>query len=267
MNNHSLLRNEFMENRILKSISIIDMHAHMGSFYGTYLPKASLKKMIEVMEKQNIETIVTSPHSSLFDPVAGNSELEEAMKEYPDRIKGYFTFNPNYADVIEKQMEIVLKIKGYVGFKFLPEYHMYPLDGEAYSKVLEFADENKLIVLSHTWGGSRYNSTRQVKNIVEKYKNLIFIMGHSAPGECSQAIELAKEYENVYLDLCDTHRLNGMIDKMVEAAGAGKVLFGTDMPWYDPNYCLGGILFSKMNDYDKCKIIYDNAHKLLQKFI
>ena len=71
--------------------------------------------------------------------------------------------------------------------------------------------------------------------------------------------------KNAYLDLCDIHRHNGIIDRMVAGAGADKVYFGTDIPSYDPNYCLGSILFSAISDQEKYQIIYGNARKILSE--
>jgi predicted TIM-barrel fold metal-dependent hydrolase len=146
----------------------------------------------------------------------------------------------------------------------LPNYHNYSLDGAGYTEALEFADKHSLIVLCHTWGGKPHNSTKEVANILARYKNLRFIMGHSAPGEADEAISLAAKHDNAYLDLCDIHRHGGMVEKMVNRAGADKVLFGTDMPWYDPNYCIGSVLCAKITDADKEKIFYRNAENLLK---
>lgn len=265
MINPSKYAQEFLQNGVLKSVSIIDVHAHMGTVYGTSLSIASADEMIQTMDRENIEMIFCAPHSALFDPGVGNSELELAMDKYPDRIKGYFSFNPNYSQEVLPNIDRVLEHSGYIGFKFLPEYHHYSLVDDGYVKVLEFANYHKLVLLVHTWGGSAYNSTKQVAQILEKYPNIILIMGHSAPGECDLAIDLAKNYEHAYLDLCDIHRHNGIIDKMVDGAGADKVLFGTDIPWYDPNYCLGSILYSAISDDEKYKIICGNARRILSE--
>lgn len=265
MINPSHYAQEFIQNGVLKSLPIIDVHAHMGAVYGTSLSIASADEMVRTMDRENIEMIFCAPHSSLFDPGTGNSELELAMTKYPDRIKGYFSFNPNYSEELLPGINQVLKHSGYIGFKFLPEYHHYSLVDSGYAKVLELANDHQLVLLVHTWGGSAYNSTKQVEQVLKKYPNITLIMGHSAPGECDLAIGLARDYENAYLDLCDIHRHNGIIDRMVAGAGADKVLFGTDIPWYDPNYCLGGILFSAISDQDKYKIIYGNARRILNE--
>ena len=95
MKNPSQIAEEYIKNRKMP-FPIIDSHAHMGPNYGTYMSKCSTDEMIELMDKENIEMIFCAPHSALFDPGAQNRELEEAMKKYPQRIRGFFTFNPNY---------------------------------------------------------------------------------------------------------------------------------------------------------------------------
>ena len=90
-------------------------------------------------------------------------------------------------------------------------------------------------------------------------------MGHSAPGEAEAAIRLAKDYENAYLDLCDIHRNNGIIERMVSAVGSEKVFYGTDMPWYDPAYAVGSVVFSHIAEQDMENILYRNAKNMINQ--
>ncbi|BBI32885.1 metal-dependent hydrolase [Cohnella abietis] len=263
MTNKSQLAREFVETGRLSSVSIIDMHTHMGAFYGTYLPEAKLETMIQTMERENIEWIISAPHSALFDPIGGNSEILGAMKQYPDKIYGYYVVNPHYDHDLERDLAEFDRVGGYVGFKVLPDYHKYPLTGEKFRRIYEFANERGLLLLSHTWGHSPYNPPQMIAELASEYTNINFLLGHSAPGETDYAIELAKTQPNVYLELCDTGRLNGMIGKMVREASSEKVLFGTDFPWYDPNYMLGSVLFSGIGDDDIRNIIHHNAVRLL----
>lgn len=265
MTNRSLLAREFAETGGLSSQPIIDAHTHMGPFYGTYLPEAHLDTMLQTMDRKNIEWIISAPHSALFDPIGGNSEIRGAMKQYPDRICGYYVVNPHYDHDLERDLEQFDRVGGYVGFKLLPDYHKYPLTGEKFRRIYEFADERGLLLLSHTWGHSPYNPPQMIGELASRYGNIQFLLGHSAPGETDYAIELAKRQPNVYLELCDTGRLNGMVEKMVRAASSEKVVFGTDFPWYDPHYMLGSVLFSGIGDDDIRNIIYHNAKRLVGK--
>lgn len=269
MKNRSTLAEEFMENGCLSSVPIIDTHTHMGGFYGSSLPRQELREMLGTMEQKNVEFIISAPNSALFDPIAGNQEIEEAMKSHPDKIRGYFVFNPNYPATLDQIERAFQENKGYVGFKILPDYHKTRLDSEGYKLLFQYADDHGLLVLSHTWGtamdGRSYSSIDAIRNVTERYRNLKFLMGHSAQGECDEAIKLAASQENVYLELTDTYRLNGMIEKMCGHAGSEKVLFGTDLPWYNPAYCLGCILFAHISDEEKKNIIRNNIVRLLTK--
>jgi len=266
MTNPSVLAKEFMQNGKLTSFSVIDAHTHMGRIDGTYVSKATCDEMIEVMDRENIGQIFCSPHSALHESTIMNAELEVAMKKYPDRVKGYYIFNPNYHERYLSHMDDILNIEGYIGMKFLPTYHKYPLDGENYREAFEFADKHSLVILMHTWGNNDpHNAPRHVEMVAKKYKNLKVIMGHSAPGELDEAIKVVNKYDNVYLDLCDIHRHSGIVDKMVENCGADKVVYGTDAPWYDFSYGIGSVLFSHISDDDKYKILCANAKKLSER--
>lgn len=266
MINPSKLAADFMKNRRMP-VPIIDSHAHMGANYGTYMSKATMDEMVEIMDKENIEMVFCAPHSALFDPSIQNAELEEAMAKYPDRYRGYYTFNPNYCEEFSKNMDRILTVKGYIGFKFLPTYHRYPLDGELYRPALEFADKHERLILIHTWGNNDpHNGPKHIEKAASEYPHAVFIMGHSAPGELDEALSIAKKHENVYLDICDIHRHSGIVDKMVNTIGADRILFGTDIPWYDPGYGIGSVLFSHINDADKYKILYENAKELASRY-
>ncbi len=265
MKNPSKLATEYMKIRRMP-FPIIDAHAHMGANYGTYLSKATMDEMVWLMDKENIEMVFCAPHSALFDPINKDKELELALRKYPNRFRGYYTFNPNYCEEYAENMDNVLTIPGYIGFKFLPTYHRYPIDGKCYRPALEFANKHKKVILIHTWGNNDpHNGPSHIEKAAAAYPDALFIMGHSAPGELDKAIEVAKKYPNVYLDLCDIHRHSGIVDKMVDAIGADRVLFGTDIPWYDPAYGIGSVLFARIDDETKYKILYQNAKKLAEK--
>jgi len=265
--NNSAYLAEFLQYGHLKSVKVIDTHTHMGGIYGCSLPVSDIDGCVKLMDEQNIESIWCSAHADLFN-INGdviNCETKAIIKKYPDRVKGYYAFNPNRKEAYLRGINEVLTNRNFIGLKFLPNYHNTALDGEGYAEALEFADKNGLIVLSHTWGDKPHNSMKEVGNVLKRYKNLIFIMGHSAPGDLDGAIDAARKYPNAYLDLCDIHRHSGIVEKMVKSVGGERVLFGTDLPWYDPNYCIGSVLCARITDSDREKIFYGNATRLLKR--
>ena len=260
--NPSKFWKEYVEAGKLESVYVIDTHTHMDDICDASTPIYKLDDCIKLMDRENIRSIWCAPHPDLFSAGRINERIERYMQAYPDRVKGYFSWNPNYYEEYTKNIEKVLKIDNYIGFKFLPVYHNASLSDDRYLPALEMAEKYNLIVLSHTWGNTGC-APSQVEPFLAKYKNLQFIFGHSAPNELDKAIELVKKYDNAYLDLCDIHRHSGIVDKMVQSVGSEKVLFGTDLPWYDPNYCIGSILCAKISDDAKENIFHKNAERML----
>ena len=114
------------------------------------------------------------------------------------------------------------------------------------------------------YDGNVYSTIDMIRSVVEKYPAMKFIMGHSVQGQCDEAIALAAENDNAFLELTDTYRINGLLEKMCAKAGSHKVLFGTDLPWYSPAYCLGCILFADITDEEKANIIRNNILRILE---
>ncbi len=254
---------EFESTGRLKSIKIIDTHTHMGAIAGVSSPICDMQSCLDYIGERGVTQIWCTPDADYHCPMNFNCEGLEYIKKYPGKVLAYYAFNPNYEQDYYDRLGMILEHDEYIGIKVLPEYHGNKLECKNYERALEFANEHKLIFLSHTWGKSPCNSPDNVAKVLPKYRNLQFIMGHSAPGELDKAIELVKTYDNVYLDICDIHRNSGIIEKMCREVGSEKVIFGTDMPWYDPSYAIGSVLYADITDTDRENIFYKNAERML----
>lgn len=260
--NISKLVREFMEKGKSESCRIIDMHGHLGPYQGIYFPNPSPKDMIRTMDRCGYRMIVSSSHAALID-TRENIKMLDVIRMYPDRFRAYWVVNPNYPDRIENEIEQFSRTEGFVGFKFLSDYHRYPLTGPRYEPALKYADEHELPILMHTWGHSNYNSPSHVEKLAQRYSKVKLLMGHSGYGEWEKSIQIARDFPNVYLELTAAYAVNGVIEKMVQGAGSGKILFGTDLPWFDPHYGIGCVLFSRITDEDRHNILHRNAESIL----
>ena len=238
------------------------MHTHLGPYQGIYFPKPSPEDMIRTMDRCGVRIVVSSSHAALIDTKA-NIEMAKVAEKYPDRFRAYWVINPTYPERTEREIAQFSEMDGFVGFKFLSDYHKYPLTGPRYEPALKYADENGLLVLMHTWGQSQFDSPDLVEKLAGKYPNAIILMGHSGYGEWEKAIRIGKDYPNVYLELTAAYAVNGVIEWMVEEVGSNKMLFGTDLPWFDPHYGIGCVLFSRISDKDRHNILHRNAEKLI----
>lgn len=246
---------------------VIDMHTHMGREHCLYYGSHGAAEMVSRMDELGVEWIACSPCEDLLDASSERNQIVAAMHDYPDRIRGYYCVNPNLGIELHEIEDAFASNPGYIGFKLLPDYHRTPLSSDLYRTALEFADKRELVVLSHTWGvsmnGERCNSADQVAFLLDKYKRINFIMGHSCQGQVDAAIDIARNYKNAWLDLCDTGRLNGVIEKMVKTVGAERILFGTDFPLQSEAYQLGCVIGSRIDQREKKLILRDNAERLI----
>jgi predicted TIM-barrel fold metal-dependent hydrolase len=270
-----------------KAWRIVDMHGHWAEFPGAYLPAAGEARMLAALDRGHVRTIVCSAHEALFGDVArGNRVMQAAIDRNPGRVLGYWAVNPHYEASWKQAPADLAPARGFVGFKLLPDYHAYPVEGPRYAPALEHANEQGLCVMIHTWGGSACNSPQQVDRLARRYPNARLLMGHAGFGDWETAAGVAREHPNVYLELTAVYaahdfsvlpagsgtpsalgsalHVNGVIEYFVETAGSEKILFGTDLPWYSPDYAAGAVLYARIGEADKRNILYRNAERLLE---
>ena len=256
------LAREFWEKGRSDACPVIDVHGHMGPFYGIYLPDASTDAMVRSMDRAGVKLLCFAHHHALMDVSVGNAATVEAVRKYPDRLRGYLAINLNYPDVIASDLE-AYDTDIFVGLKMLASYHQKAWDDAAYAPAWAFADERELMVLGHTWGGDRYCGAEMVRKIAERYPRLKLLLAHCLHNRWGTAVEIARAFSNVYLDLCAVLDDRGAVETFVEAGLVDKVLFGTDLPWFSPHQGIGALLSADITDADRYKILYANAERLL----
>ncbi|HOJ22929.1 MAG TPA: TatD family hydrolase [Armatimonadota bacterium] len=266
MTNPSVLAQEFFAHGRAAECPVIDMHTHPGPYSAIYFPNATPERMIETMDRSGVRLMCAVSHAALVETARGNAYTEAIVRKYPDRVRAYWGLNPNYPERVRAEVADFENHAGFVGFKFLADYHRVPITDEAYVPALEYAHERKLLILIHTWGRSAYDSPDHVEPLAKRYPGATLLMAHCGYGEWDKSIRLAVEYPNVYLEITGTHNPRGIIEKMVRGAGSEKVLYGTDLPWFDPHYVIGCVLCARITDEDRHNILHRNAERLLQPF-
>jgi len=247
---------------------IIDGHAHMGLWFNFHIPAYDAQAMVETMDSLGIDMCVCSPHRAIGpDYRAGNEEVMEARSQFPGRFVPYITINPYYPIAeIESEIEKWHSQGHLRAFKIHPSFTSYPADGDGFRPVWEHANEHELPVLSHSGPGCKYGSPKKLGELAKRYPRSNVLVAHSASSwdMIEVATEAAQEHENVFLDLCGSPLLFGALERMVEAVGVEKVLFGTDLPFIDPRPGLGRIAFSRLSDDYKRKVLGLNAKRLFR---
>ena len=255
---------EFWERGKTETCPVYDMHGHMGTWNAIYFPRGRPEQMLGTMDECGVKMLVFSHHHALMAPEIGNRASQVAVRQFPDRLRAYCVINPNYPELAAADLEAFEQNRDvYVGFKFLSDYHRIAITDDGYRPALEYADRHKLLVLMHTWGGSPYDGADLVRTLAERYHQVTFLLGHSCHGDWDSAVRLCRDFPNLYLELTAVFEDRGVLEKFAAEAGSERMLFGTDLPWFDPHQALGALFSAHLSDAEVHNICHLNAKKLL----
>jgi hypothetical protein len=242
----------------------------MGRWFNFHIPRADAAGMVETMDMLSVRCGIVSAHPGIGpDFRLGNFIAREAARQYPGRFFCYVAVNPNYPrHEIEEELERLLSDEVFVGIKMHPDMHQHPADGPGYEPAWEAASARRCPVLCHTWDGSSHDSPQKLVETAERFPNVPVILGHC--GGSIRGMEASIEAvrtqsgrpQNIYLDLTGSALWTGRIERMVEKAGAERILFGTDLPFIDPRPQLGSVLMAGIGDEQKRMILGLNAARL-----
>lgn len=262
----SPLAREFWARGRSAACPVVDMHGHMGPHQGIYFPRHTPEGMLRTMDQCGYRLLVFCHHAALNCPDLQNSVNEEAVRRYPDRFRAYLGINPNYPEIAARDLAAFDRHRDvYVGLKLLSDYHRFAWDAPEYEPAWRFADARRLLVLGHTWGGSPFDGQEQVRKAARRYPQVRLLLGHSLHGAWDEAIAIAGEFPNVYLELTAVLDDRGPLERFVAAGLGGKLLFGVDLPWFDPHQGIGAVLSAELDDEARHDILHRNAERLLRE--
>ncbi len=203
-------------------------------------------------------------YESLFDKIKANNDEALRLKDY---YGGFYVpgFHVHPAFPEESIAEIHRMHKK--GVKLIGELVPY-MDGwkdygdDNLSEILTEAGCCNMIVSFHTMP----ENISGIEKMVKEHPEVIFVAAH--PGEYPTLMlhfELAKKYENYYLDLAGIGMNRfGMLKRAVDVFSADRILFGSDYPTCNPSMFVASVVNDTLiTDADKEKILSLNAKKLL----
>jgi len=259
------MREDVLAGRPVSSFEITDIHAHLGYWFGFCIPWRTAADMVRVMDAVGVRRCVASAHAGIGpDFKLGNSQIIDAMREFPERILGYCCINPNYPAQESKDELKRCFDAGMVGIKLHPSVHEQKADAEGYRPAWEFAQEHRLCVLSHTWTGDPFGEIELFEGPAREFPDVKILLGHSGAGYngAQRCFELVSKRKNVYLDITLSRPWTGLLEQMVKNVGADRVMYGTDLPFIDCRPQVGRVAFSCLDDEQIELVVGGNARRL-----
>jgi len=248
--------NKFSRKTDIWKIPKIDVHVHVG-IDADDEDRYSPIQLAKEMKEYNIKKAVIFPFNT--EPDDGfkkdNHMIHRLSKKWEPFI-GFSRIDPNHSDW-EEEMEraIDLKMKGFKLHPYAQEFECDEIDF-IYEKAVEL-DMPIIIHSAHKEG--KY--VDQLKHVLPSYTEIPIILAHAGITEQSDAIRMANEQDNIYMDLSinKKHRVK-VLSPMVDE---NKMMFGSDSPYGGVKKTLERMDIDWKSKEVVRKIFYKNAEEVL----
>jgi len=253
-----------------KKFKIIDVHAHLSESISLQVG-GSTKDLIKLMDENGIEKAVISPIPGYPDPegvkstAMQNDMIADAVVKYPDRFPcGLAALEPRHGEKALEELNRALGELKLKGLMFHMDYQGCEVDNPIMFRFMEEAKKYNPVILCHTAQLSHVETPYRFEKLAEAFPEIIFIAGHPAMDttQLGNMLEVAKRNKNVLLDTCLWHHHLWPIKKAVDAIGGDRLLFGSDLPYYDRSGDIWIVENAKVSDEVKEKIFWKNAARV-----
>lgn len=244
--------------------TVVDIHAHYGPYHNFRVPAHDIDAMLRQMGRTGTEAIVLAPHLLGNDPFTGNDTAIDLARRHPGKVFGYAVPYPHEPQRARDELDRAMDA-GLVAIKLHPAIHRCSIYDPGYSVAWEVARERHTFILSHTWHNSPECAPKLFVDMAKQYPDVPIILGHSGgvPAGFREAIGLAQQYPNLYLDTCGSYVTGAWVRRMVQEVGADRVVYGTDLPFIDSRYGLGKVALSGLAPDQLRLVLGLNAKRLL----
>jgi len=242
---------------------VIDFHSHIGA-WPRYGMTGDPEQFIAIMDTAGVDRACLF-HIFDADARRGNDVTRAVCDTHPDRLLPFAFVTPHYPDEMQPELDRAFDDLGMRGIKVYPVYTQKPIDDPVWEPVFRTSHQRRVPVICHSWGGSPLCAPKLFLHWAERYPDATIVLGHAGgpPEGQVEAIEAAKQSDNLYLEICSSYRDRGTIERMVEGVGAQRVLFGSDMALMEPAIQVGRVLLADIPDDAKRLILGENAARVL----
>jgi predicted TIM-barrel fold metal-dependent hydrolase len=257
---------------------IIDSHTHFCSTllnWEDHHPvdfNTHVKYSLESMDSLGVRSMIIAEYKlSIPDSPSAKTFLEERLDKYGGRFRGYFcaqAFLPQYVERLKPCLDEIFSRSYYVGFKMHNDHWQIPVTDPCFDALWEYADKHRLPILLHTWN-SKFNAPGMLKEIVPRYPNAVFILGHSGNTDREDGEKLVQQYDNVYLEWCGSFLNPADWKESFDRIGNERIIYGSDgVSWetlwgHGPAWEMGRLLSMDIPDETLLPVLAGNINKIL----
>ncbi|MGD0638884.1 MAG: amidohydrolase family protein [Nitrososphaerales archaeon] len=234
----------------------IDAHAHIGEFGSWANVACNADELLALMRLHSVE------RSCVF--YWDNSLVRRAAAEHPRKITGIVWPDPRQKGA-RGLVRRALTEWHFKGVKLHPLMHAFLPNDDIVYPIMEEARRAKVPVLIHS-GHPPFSLPWSIGELAENFRDVTIVMLHMGHGHgvyIQAAINVARQYDNVYLETSGMP-MHTKIKEAVEVVGEERVMYGSDVPFHDPGVEIARVCASGLTTAQLEKIFYSNAKEVLK---
>jgi len=208
-------------------------------------------------------------------PVVTRPEQFESITRFAQQINeagnGLMSFggiHPNSPDYKKELKE--LSDLGFRGIKLHPDYQGVYFDDIRYLRIIEYASELGLIIITHAGVDIGFPDTvrctpKRVLKVLHEVKPDKLVLAHCGGWSLWDEVIDTLAGETVYMDTAYSmgHISEEHFITLCRMHGAERILFGTDCPWGNPKRDVETFSAMPLSCEEQELILHKNAEKLL----
>ena len=174
---------------------------------------------------------------------------------------GLGTLHPD-SEQLEQDFRELVSL-GLKGVKLHPDFQRFAADADSAMRVYQLCADAGLPVLVHT-GDPRFDfsNPNRVVNVLRAFPKLRFVGAHFGGWSVwDEAVRLLSPFDNILVDTSSSFYTLGR-DRgrdLIRQWGAGRVMFGTDYPMWNPRPDIDLLLDMGLSDDEYRRVFWDNA--------
>jgi len=253
--------------------SYIDVHCHIGMTVSRApVVGQNVDKCLARMASAGVIAAIPCPTAGgpqargVLDTREQNKVIANACHMYPQRFPiGLAIVEVRHEQAGVDELDRTMSEDGLVGFACHPALSGHSLGGELYAFLEVVAKHNGLCLL-HQAG-----STQNIAAYAQKFPTITFIIGHVSMNKAGHmdAIAHCSHQENIWYDIAQKPEgadESWDIVHLVENLAANRLMFGSDLPYYDFRLVQSQLESANLDDNTKKDISYRNAVRLIHQF-
>lgn len=238
---------------------IIDCHNHIGEPWGTR-DRQTPDELLLKMDRAGIDmAVVFSFRYENYD----NEYTYRAVKQHPDRLIGFAMAAPWVHHDVGAVLRREIEEYGFKGIKIHANAHSFKMTAvDTLRPIFDAARDYGIPVIAYS-GDELVAVPHTFIPIATEYPDVKIIMAHSGfMQNTPEAVSVAKQCPNIYL--AHESGISGGVMQSVAELGAGRVVMGTDTPYWDFEVQLKKIEVAVPDKNDREKIKGGNLAKMLK---